>query len=153
LDPALATSLVNSAHESMRIVRNAYDSYVGGGKRFCSWNDPSTQADETFNTFMTIAYVFFEHAEKQGTGYRAPLKRMMELPGLFDADLLARYDPQHDNGDADAFRSTLLATAVSEAFGQDLLPEFKALNFPLERKIYDELMAKLSKRKTRTRRD
>ena len=136
----LVLDIKNSATSSMKIVRNAYDRYINEGANFHSWNDPGTPQDETFDTFMTIAYKFFEHAENSGQEYRAPLKRMMELLQLFDGDLEDSYDRFNDNLAADTFRSTLIVTALSYGFSTDLRSEFAALNFPLDNGTYDTLM-------------
>jgi hypothetical protein len=93
---------------------------------------------------MTIAYVFFEHAEKSPLGYQTSLKRMMRLLQLFDADMAARYDPNNNTEAAATFRSTLMVTALSYAFEQDLRPEFRDLNFPIDDQEYDALYQKAS---------
>ena len=140
LSDDLAADLELSATSSMKIVRNAYDDYVDGGCSFASWNDPSTPGDETFGTFMTLAYKFFEHAENDGLGYETPSQRMTELLGLFDESLKTQWDRLHDTLDADAFRSTLMVTAMSYAFSEDLRQEFRDLNFPINDLTYQELM-------------
>jgi hypothetical protein len=140
----LATDIWNSALSSMQVVKNSYEAYLAGGKQFASWNDPSTPADETFNTFMTIAYVFFEHAETSPLGYTTSLKRMMTLLDLFDASMAEQYDPNDNTAAAATFRSTLMVTALSYAFEQDLRPEFRNLNFPIDDQTYDELYQKAS---------
>jgi hypothetical protein len=140
----LVFDINNNAIASMNLVRNSYDAYVAGGSQFHSWNDPATPDDETFGTFMTIAYKFFEHAENSGHGYRIPLRRMLKLLQLFDADLAAMYDRLHNNSQADTFRATLMVTAVSYAFSTDLRSEFSALNFPLDSDTYDDLMFAVS---------
>jgi hypothetical protein len=127
------------AISSIKIVRNAYENYLNSGKPFSSWNDPNTPADETFNTFMTIAYKFFEHAENDGLGYQVPVKRMLELLQTFDQDLATRYDPSHNTSAAATFRATLMVTALSYAFNKDLREEFKSLNFPIDDQLYSEL--------------
>jgi hypothetical protein len=137
----LVLDLANSATSSMKVVRSAYDDYVAGGRLFASWNDPTTPQDETFGTFMTIAYKFFEHAENSGQGYRDPLKRTMELLQLFDEDLEGRYDQHNNNAEADSFRATLMVAALSYGFSSDLRGEFEALNFPIDDAAYGELMA------------
>jgi len=80
----LAFDIAASAKASIGIVRRAYDKYRKNGSRFCSWNDRSTKHDDTFNTFMTIAYKFFEHAEKGEQGYRQPVRRLMGFMQLFN---------------------------------------------------------------------
>lgn len=145
----LAADIRESALASMRIVRNSYESYLSGGKRFASWNDPLTPEDETVNTFMTIAYKFFEHAENGPSGYRIPLKRMMALLQTFDEDMRTRYDQYHNTEAAAIFRSTLMVAALSYAFETDLRPEFRALNFPISDPVYDELYHKAGSRPPR----
>jgi hypothetical protein len=140
LGPDLVAEIRASATSSMNLVRNTYDNYVQGGANFHSWNDPSTPWDETFGTFMTIAYVFFEHAEMTSQGYRIPLRRMMRLLQILDQDMVNRYDRLHDTLEAETFRSTLMVAAVSHAFGLDLRSEFAALNFPIDDTIYDNLL-------------
>jgi hypothetical protein len=139
LSEDLALDIKNSALSSMQYVTNAYQSYLANGKHFDSWNDPSTPDDETLDTFMTIAYVFFEHAENSPLGYSASLKRMMTLLQLFDANMAAQYDPNDNTAAAATFRSTLMVAAVSYAFEQDLRPEFRNLNFPIDDQEYDLL--------------
>lgn len=140
LSEDLVFDIKNSATSSMSIVRNAYKNYVDSGKNFYSWNDPGTPQDETFGTFMTIAYKFFEQAENSGNGYGIPLKRMMELLQLFDEDMMNSYDHLNDNIAADTFRSTLMVSAMSYGFSTDMRPEFEALNFPIDDTTYDKLM-------------
>jgi hypothetical protein len=140
----LVFDINNSAVSSMNIVRNSYDAYVAGTSQFHSWNDPATPDDETFGTFMTVAYKFFEHAENSGQDYRIPARKMLKLLQLFDADLAAKYDRLHNNSQADAFRATLMVAAVSYAFSTDLRSEFSALNFPLDSETYDDLMFAVS---------
>jgi hypothetical protein len=140
LSEELVCDIKNSAISSMQIVRNAYENYVDGGANFYSWNNPGTPEDETFGTFMTIAYKFFEQAENSGKGYRIPLKRMMKLLQQFNADLKDRYDRLHNTPAADTFRSTLMVAALSYGFSTDLRPDFEALNFPIDDATYNELI-------------
>ena len=141
LESDLAFEIATSATASMRIVRQAYDRYVDNGAVFCSWNDPGTGQDETFDTFMTIAYRFCVHAENGGQGYGAPLERTMGLLQLFDEDLRDLYDQHVDNLDADTFRSTLMVSALSYGFDTDLRQEFEDLNFPIDDAMYGDLIA------------
>jgi hypothetical protein len=141
LSEDLVCDIKYSAISSIQLVRNTYEEYVDGGAHFYSWNNPSTPADETFGTFMTIAYKFFEQAENSGKGYRMPLKRMMKLLQLFNVDLMNRYDRLHNKPAADAFRSTLMVAALSYGFSTDLRPDFEALNFPIDDATYSELIA------------
>jgi hypothetical protein len=93
-------------------------------------------------TFMTIAYKFFQHAESSGWGYRAPVKRMMHLLQLFDQDLMDAYDQGNNTADADSARATLLVAAVSYAFKSDLRSEFEALSFPVDNEFYESLVSR-----------
>lgn len=144
LDRDLAAELYASAVDSIKLVRRSYEAYVDGGMNFESWNDPNTSDDDTFNTFMTIAYLFFVHAESSQLGYRLPAKRMMELLQVFDEDLRLQYDQANDTEAADSFRATLMATAVSHAFSEDLRDEFESLGFPISDIVFDDLNAKLA---------
>jgi hypothetical protein len=144
IDPSLEFEIEHSAASSILVTRSAYDRYLSSGMQFHSWNDPATSEDETFDTFMTLAYKFCTHAEQAGQGYRQPAKRMMALLEKFDASLLAQYDPQNDTPAADAFRATLLVTAMSYAFSTDLRSEFRSLNFPISNSVYDQLMGMMA---------
>ena len=144
LSEDLVLEIKDSALSSMQLVKNSYESYLSNGKHFSSWNDPSTSQDDTFGTFVTIAYKFFEHAEKSPLGYQTSLKRMMRLLQLFDENMAAKYDPKSNTETGAAFRSTLMVTALSYAFEQDLRPEFRDLNFPIDDQVYDELFQKAS---------
>jgi hypothetical protein len=124
---------------TIKFVRGKYDQYLNDGKPFASWNDPATPENETFLTFMTIAYKFCEHAENSGLGYRLPTKRMMTLLQGFCPDWADRYDRLNNTSEADTFRSTLMVTALSYAFSTDLRNEFRDLNFPVDDQIYEEL--------------
>src|SRR5262249_12991283 len=64
LSPELVADIRFSAMASMALVRSSYCDYTNSGSEFHSWNNPSTPQDETFDTFMTIAYKFFQHAEQ-----------------------------------------------------------------------------------------
>lgn len=146
----LALGIARSARSSMHGVRRSYENYQKHGSRFCSWNDAKTEQDDTFDTFMTIAYKFFEHAEKDGTGYRPPVRRLMAF--------LERFNPQWEKGfsarknslQAERFRATLAVAALSHAFATDLRPEFRDLCFPIDDKVYRELMASGSTEKGNT---
>jgi hypothetical protein len=117
-----------------------YRSYLSGGKRFTSWNDYNSESDDTFTTFLTIAYRFCYHAEKEGMGYMVPAQRMMHLLQVFNPDLATRYDRRNNSPEADTFRSTLFVSALSYAFEKDLRDEFLALNFPISDETFDELL-------------
>ena len=139
----LNEDIKNSAISSIKLVRNTYEDYLNLGMPFSSWNDPGTEIDETFNTFMTIAYKFFEHAENDGLGYKDPLKRMLGLLQTFDPDLATRYDPSNNTLEAAAFRATFMVTALSYAFRRDLRGEFSSLNFPVDDQLYIELCQRI----------
>ena len=143
LCPESTQSIQQDAVGTIRVVREAYENYLNTGKVFHSWNDPGTGPDETFDTFMTIAYKFFEHAENAGQGYAAPLKRMMRLLALFDEGMRLRYDAGNDTPEADAFRATLMVAGESYAFAMDLRQEFRDLNFPVDDDTYLELMGRV----------
>ena len=134
----LITDIKNSAISSMLIVRNAYEEYLSSGMNYTSWNDPDM--DLANKTFMTIAYKFFEHAEDSDIGYRIPLKRMMKFLQNFNQDIRDGYDQANNNISADAYRATLMVSALSYAFSADLRTEFEDLNFLIDYDTYDELM-------------
>jgi len=140
LDELLMSEIKSSALSSMKIVRQFYDQYLTSGNNFASWNDPSSPNDETINTFMTIAFKFFEHAEKSGSGYIEPLKRMMHFLENFDETWEANYNRHINSAAADTFRATMMATSLDYAFGEDLRTEFRELNFPISDKISDQLL-------------
>jgi len=146
LSDDVVSGIKESGLSSMRIVVSSYQAYVSGGKRFASWNDPSTPQDETFGTFMTIAYKFCEHAEKGASGYRMPLKRTMALLQTFDEDTRSRYDQSHNTEAAATFRATLMAAALSYGFETDLRSELRDLGFPINDTVYDELHRKAAAR-------
>jgi len=133
-----------SAIASMKNVKKSHDDYIRSGMNFSSWNDPTTAIDNTFETFMTIAYKFFEYAEKGELGYRIPAKRMLVLLQLFDEDLMKKYDRLNNTKEAEKFRSTLMISALSFAFSKDLREDFLRLNFPIDDKAYIELYEKAS---------
>jgi hypothetical protein len=140
LGESIVFDIKNSANSSIELVRNAYEDYVNNGANFSSWNLGGTPDDETFGTFMTIAYKFFEQAEISNQGYRIPLKRMLKLLQLFDENLANSYDRLNNNTQADAFRATLMVAAISHAFSSDLRSDFETLNFPVDDSTYSELI-------------
>lgn len=144
LDNDLALEIEQSAAGSIMVIRNAYENYLATGKVFHSWNDPNTPQDETFDTFMTIAFKFCAHAEDAGQGYRTSLKRMMALLQHFNEDWKNSYAQNNDTPEAEAFRATLMVAALSHAFGADLRTEFEDLNFPINDAIYDDLMSSVN---------
>jgi len=144
LSDDLMAEIKQSAISSIQVLRNAYEGYLRSGMNFRSWNDPSTTEDDTFGTFMTIAYKFCAHAEQAEQGYRTPVKRMMKLLQSFDATLEEQYDQHNNTAQADGFRATLMVTALSYAFSTDLRAEFRNLNFPINDVVYDALYTKVS---------
>ncbi len=133
-----------SAISSIKIVRDLYESYLNSGMNFASWNDPATPDDNTLNTFMTLAYKFFENAENSGLGYRIPLKRMMELLQVFNENLRQKYNQDKNTVAADTFRATVMATAISYAFSTDLRTDFRNLNFPVSDNVYADLLSMIT---------
>lgn len=125
---------------SAKTTRSFYEQYLSSGRPFASWNNPSTPNDETLPTFGTIAFKFLEQAENSGKEYRTSLKRMMTLLQVFNSDLHAQYDQQHNTAKADTFRATLMVTALSYAFEQDLRTEFRNLKFPVSDATYNLLL-------------
>ena len=132
--------IYQNAERDFRDVRQNYDDYLSSGRRFESWNDRQTENDDTFSTFLTIAYLFCAHAEQMGLGYKLPAQRMMKLLQVFNEDLANRFDQGHDTPQAERFRSTLMVTALSYAFNKDLREECRSLNFPVDDATYEELL-------------
>lgn len=143
IPPDLTADIAAGAEDSMRLVRQAHDDYVLRGKPFATWNDPATSADETVGTFMTVAYVFFRHAEA-AHNYVDPTRRAMRLLRTFDPAMLAQYAPTSNTPTASAFRATLLVAAVSYAFAEDLRGEFRDLSFPVDDAVYGSLISGVS---------
>lgn len=137
----LALDIARSARASMSIVRRSYENYRRNGCLFCSWNDEKTKHDDTFDTFMTIAYKFFEHAEKNQRGYRLPTKRLMAFLQQFNPAWEKSFSARSNSQQAERFRATLACAALSHSFEQDLRPEFRELRFPIDDEVYKELIA------------
>lgn len=146
----LAFDIARSARSSMGIVRRSYENYLKEGRRFCSWNDAATKPDDTFDTFMTIAYKFFEHAEKDGDGYRQPVKRLMTFFQRFNPEWEKGFSARRNSPQAERFRATLVAAALSHAFQKDLRPEFRDLRFPIEDNVFQQLLTLTSTEKGNT---
>jgi hypothetical protein len=140
----LVFDIKQSLISSIGVVRKGYEDYLGGGRKFASWNNPATPADETYGTFMTIAYEFCAQAESLGVGYRGPLKRLTSFLGRFDTSMSEAYAPQESTAAADSFRATLMGAALSYAFDKDLRPLLRSLNFPIDDVWYDNLLAGVS---------
>ena len=141
LSTDVAFELAQDARKTIAVVRQNYDQYVGSGKPFATWNNPTTTTDETLGTFMTVAYEFLANVEQTGTGYRAPVKRLVRFLQRFNSDWLTRYAPSQNTTQADAFRSTLMVAAVSYGVGRDLRQDFRNLGFPIVDAIFNELNA------------
>ena len=140
LSEDLAYEMQLSALASFSVLSSSYKRYIDSGKNFASWNDPDTPQDETFGTFMTIAYKFFECAEQGNFDYRQSIKRMMSFLQQFNVDWYHRYDPENNSIEGATFRATLMVSALSYAFNKDLRAEFRELNFPVSDEIYQELI-------------
>jgi hypothetical protein len=138
LSDDLLVDVMNNANSSMTLVASSYNRYISLGKDFHSWNDPATAQDETFDTFMTLAYKFFEHAE-QMDDYRSPLQRMMFFLQKFNPEWQTQYSQAGNSMEAETFRSTLMVSALSYAFQSDLRQEFRDLNFPVDDNIFSRL--------------
>ncbi|MBN2086368.1 MAG: hypothetical protein JW748_14205 [Anaerolineales bacterium] len=140
LDDGLAAEIRQTARLAMAVTRKGYEDYLAAGKPFHSWNDPATAGDETFGTFMTIAYKFCERAEADGNGYSGPVKRMMLLLQKFNPDWRARYSAGANSPAAETFRATWMVAALSYAFSADLREEFRALQFPIDDAAFEDLL-------------
>ena len=140
IESALSKEIELSARASIQGVRNSYDQFVAAGAPFTSWNDPVTPHDETFGTFMTLAFKFFEQAELAENGYEQPLMRMMKMLQLFDEDMAANYAQHSNTVETETYRSTLMVAALSYAFETDLRDEMRALNFPVDDQIHQHLI-------------
>ena len=64
---------------------------------------------------------------------------MMKLLQLFDSSMLTSYAPTENTEAAATFRSTLMVTALSYAFSQDLRSEFESLNFLIDNYAFEQL--------------
>jgi len=140
LDPSIVVDIKQSLLSSFKFMTNAYSGYISSGKIFHSWDDASTPTDETLQTFLTIAYKFFEQAELNNKNYMTACKRMMQLFQHFNLDWENRYSPLANSQSAETFRATLLAAAISFGLNMDLRNDFRDLNFPVDNNIYNELL-------------
>jgi hypothetical protein len=139
LDAAVAVDIRNNMLSGATLLQQSYNSYVAAGAPFSSWNPDNGQPDPTLGTISTLAWKFIEHAEMQRNGYQVPAQRMMQLLQLFDSSMLASYAPSSNTEAAATFRSTLMVTALSYAFSQDLRSEFSSLNFPIDNETFEQL--------------
>jgi hypothetical protein len=119
----------------------AYLKSRNGNAPFASWNDPATPADETLPTFMTLAYQFFAAGDLDGADYRPATRRLMFFLQHWNRDWQARFSPRKNSPAAEAFRATLIVAAISYGTVHDLRPTFRALKFPVDDALYDELTA------------
>jgi hypothetical protein len=145
LSRELAHDVKRDAIATMGFARRTYEEYLRAGKHFTSWDDPTTQSDNPFHlqTFITVAFRFYVHAETDGLGYREPVKRMMRLlQAVSDNDLRQRYDSGSNTPEAAEFRSTLMVAALSHAFSRDLRDEFRGLDFPVSDALFSELIGR-----------
>jgi len=133
LSDDIAFDIEQNAISSINLVRSSMKT-TSFWKGIFFLNNPATPEDETFHILYDCSLQILHHAENDGFGYKIPLKRMMALLQLFDADLRQRYDQQNSNLAADTFRSTLMVTALSYAFSTDLRSEFRNLNSRLAMK-------------------
>ena len=138
---ALRDDIIDNAMAIYDGAGDTYRSYVSRGCPFDSWNDPAPDDDaNVFDTFVTISFVFCQHAEQAG-GFREPLKRMMRLLQTFDESMQVKYSQFANSPDAETFRATLMVAAMSYAFTTDLRSEFRSLGFPISDEEYDTLIA------------
>ena len=149
----LAFDIARSARTSMNVVRRSYERYRKNSARCCSWNDAKTKQDDTFDTFMTVAYKFFEHAEQNGDGYRKPVKRLMTFLQRFNPKWKKGFSARKNSPQAEQFRATLMVAALSHAFDKDLRREFRELRFPIDDTTFRELMAFASEQGNRAEPD
>jgi hypothetical protein len=119
----------------------AYLKSRNGSAPFASWNDPATPADETLPTFMTLAYQFFAAEDLDGADYLPATRRLMFFHQHWNRDWQARFSPRQNSPAAEMFRATLMVAAISYGTGRDLRPTFRALKFPVDDALYDELTA------------
>jgi hypothetical protein len=139
LDPVVAVDIGNNMLSGAAALQQAYNNYVAAGAPFSSWNPGGGGPDPTLGTISALAWKFIQHAEQQGQGYQVPAQRMMNLLQLFNSSMLASYDPSENTESASTFRSTLMVTALSYAFSEDLRSEFQDLNFPIDNQTFEQL--------------
>jgi hypothetical protein len=140
LGDGLAFEIRQDAYVAMEDTRFRYKQYRTADSPFAAWDDPATGDDETLGVYKAIAFMFCEQAEQKGEGYREPLKRMMAMLQLFNPDWSDRYSQYANSPAAEAFRATWMVAALSYAFSADLRGEFKALNFPVDDSIYEDML-------------
>jgi hypothetical protein len=133
----LVSTLRSKAVKAFGVTARAYRDFVDAGCPYSTYNAPGGD-DETFGTFMTVAFKFVEKAEAIGD-FRTPTKRMMALLQTFREADRVRYQEAPN----EAFRASLLVAALSYGFNLDLRAEFRAMNFPVSDAIYAELMGRM----------
>src|SRR5262249_4088848 len=139
IESLVAADIANSLLAGSAGLKANFDSYVAAGSPFSSWNPFDGGPDPTLGTITALGWKFIVHEELQGLGYRMPAKRLMRVLQMFNQSMLASYDPQHNTAAGATFRSTLMVTALSYAFSEDLRNEFRGLNFPIDDTIYSQL--------------
>ncbi|MFN2303071.1 MAG: hypothetical protein ACK2TV_04995 [Anaerolineales bacterium] len=140
IDAIIALDIQNSAVSSFSVTRQGFENYIAGGTQFHSWNNPDTQEDETFDTFMTLAYMFCLHADESENGYRISAQRMMRVLQKFNPDWLSLYSPRANSTEAESFRATLMVAAMSYGFNTDLREDFRNLGFPVNDDSYTSIL-------------
>jgi hypothetical protein len=139
IGPDAALDIKNSLLSGAAALQGAFKAYVAAGAPFSSWNPNNGGTDPTLGTLSTLSWKFIEHAESQGKGYQIPAKRLMTVLQLFDPSMLGSYAPTSNTQVAATFRSTLMVTALSYAFSEDLRTEFRSLNFPIDDRTFEQL--------------
>lgn len=138
LGPALAEGLERSATRAFEGMARSHRDYVAQGCPFATRQQPGSKQDRTFGTFMTVAFVFVEGADKAGD-LRGATKRLMRLLQTFSAEDHRRYQiPEND-----AFRATFMVAAISHGLQRDMRPRFRELRFPIDGAVYAEMMARV----------
>jgi hypothetical protein len=140
LSDDLAYLLRGEFNNGFRIVRDGYRSYIQNLAPFVSWNDPSTLADETFGVFMILAFEFIKWAEQSDEKVSWYVTRLMDFFSYFDKNWEFQYDRSSNSQEGNSFRSTLMVAAFSFSFKEDLRDHYRALNFPIDDKVYLDLM-------------
>jgi hypothetical protein len=134
LSDGLAEGLERSAQAAFAGMARAHRDYVAQGCPFATRQEPGSKQDRTFGTFMTVACVFVQEAERAGD-MRGATKRLMRMLQTFNEEDHRRYQvPEND-----AFRATFLVAAVSHGLGRDMRPKFRELRFPIDAAVYDEM--------------
>ncbi|NQV35646.1 MAG: PKD domain-containing protein [Phycisphaeraceae bacterium] len=141
LSQDLVCDIARSAEASFMVIKDAHDTYVkrDADNRYSSWNTPNTTNDETFGTFMTLAYKFIEHVELANHGFRGPTQRLCRFLGFFNPQWRTQFSQHQNNASAESFRASLMVAALSYAVKADLRGEFKALSFPINDTTFDDL--------------